>query len=175
MVVVVPMKIIFLDVDYVLNYEFSKTRIDGYLFVEDSKIELLKQLIEHTEGKIVLSSTWRFGWVYMDAPVPENDAYRQREIRHFIALRDKLQEFGLELLDRTPVSAEDDRGKEIDEWLRKWDGEPIESFVILDDMNGKYLRPHSNRLIRTSARKGLEQKHVDLAVKILNKPYIEKT
>lgn len=141
----------------------------------DEKIELLKQLADRTGAKIVLSSTWRYGWAYMDTRIPENDAFRQREIRHFLALQEKLREFGLEFLDRTPVSTEDDRGKEIDEWLRKWEGEPVESFVILDDLNGKYLRPHAGRLVRTSITKGLLQKHVELAVKILEKPYVEKT
>ncbi len=162
------MKIIFLDVDGVLNCEYCKVKIDGYNFVMDDKIDLLKQLVDCTGAEIVLSSTWRFGWFYMDSSGAK-DSFQQREIRHFIALRDKLQEFELELLDRTPVSVEDDRGKEIDEWLRKWEGEPVESFVILDDLNGKYLRPHAGRLVRTSITKGLLQKHVELAVKILEK------
>lgn len=170
------MKVIFLDIDGVLNCRCCKNFIDGYHFVMDEKILLLKQLVDRTTGaKIVLSSTWRYGWVYMDAYTSENDSFQQREIRHFIALRDKLQEFELELLDRTPVSVEDDRGKEIDEWLRKWEGEPVESFVILDDLNRKYLRPHAGRLVRTSITNGLLQKHVELAVKILEKPYVEKT
>lgn len=171
----VPMKVIFLDIDGILNCIHCKVKIDGFNFAMDEKIELLKQLADRTGAKIVLSSTWRYGWAYMDTRIPENDAFRQREIRHFLALQEKLSEFGLEFLDRTPVSTEDDRGKEIDEWLRKWEGEPVESFVILDDLNGKYLRPHAGRLVRTSITKGLLQKHVELAVKILEKPYVEKT
>lgn len=119
----------------------------------DKKILLLKQLVDRTGAKIVLSSTWRYGWVYMDAYTSENDAFQQREIRHFIALREKLREFGLEIFSRTPVSELDFRGAEIDQWLQEWEGEPIESFVIIDDMDGRYLRPHSNRFVQTSLQK----------------------
>lgn len=108
----------------------------------------------------------------MEAP-GEKDAFQQREIRHFLALKEKLHEFGLELMDYTPVINEgmNHRGEEIAQWLKEWEGEPIESFVILDDLNGKYLRPYSDKLARTPIRKGLEQRHVDLAVKILEKPF----
>lgn len=143
----------------------------------DEKLELLKQLIDRTGAKIVLSSTWRYGWRYMqDTHIPENDAFRQREIGHFLALQEKLREFELEFLDRTPVINEsmNHRGEEIDQWLREWEGESVESFVILDDLNGKYLRPHAGRLVRTSITKGLLQKHVELAVKILERPFVEK-
>ena len=49
------MKVIFLDVDGVLNSLSCKEKIDGYLFVEDEKIALLKELIDHTGAKVVLS------------------------------------------------------------------------------------------------------------------------
>lgn len=173
------MKVIFLDIDGVLNCQWCKNFLvpDGCYFVMDEKIILLRQLVDRTGTKIVLSSTWRYGWMYMqDTHIPENDAFRKREIRHFLALQEKLWEFELEFLDRTPVLNEsfNHRGEEIDQWLREWEGEPVESFVILDDLNGKYLRPHASRLVRTSLRKGLIQKHVELAVKILEKPYVEK-
>ena len=168
----VPMKVIFLDIDGVLNCMHCKMKIDGFNFIMDEKIELLKQLVDRTGAKIVLSSTWRFGWAYMEAS-GEKDTFQKREIRHFLALKEKLHEFGLELMDYTPVTNEsmNHRGEEIDQWLRERDSEPVESFVILDDLNGKYLRPHSDRLVRTSIRNGLEQRHVDLAVKILEKPF----
>lgn len=170
------MKVIFVDVDGVLNRAGCKVLIDGVYFVLDEKLALLKQLVERTGAKIVLSSTWRFGWLYREFELPEN-SQQTRDIRHFNALEEKFKEFGLEFFDRTPVL--DDqvycRGDEIDLWLKRWEdkegNEPIESFVIIDDMNGRELRPHANRLVRTSFTKGLLQKHVDLAVKLLEKPY----
>ena len=41
------------------------------------------------------------------------------------------------------------RGEEIDKWLSDWQGEEVESFVILDDMSGAELRPHSFYLVQT--------------------------
>lgn len=160
------MKLIALDVDGVLNATFTKERLDGFIFVSDCKLELLKQLIDRTGARVLLTSTWRQGWADMDTGL------NTRDVKHFIALRDKLLEFGIELMDYTPITnvGTNRRGEEIDMWMKDWKGEPIESLVILDDLNGVYLRPYSNRLVRTSFTKGLLQKHVDLAVKILNKP-----
>ena len=56
------MKIIFLDVDGVLNCATTKERVRDLLFVEDRKIQLLKELVDETGATIILSSTWRFGF-----------------------------------------------------------------------------------------------------------------
>lgn len=160
-------KIIGLDVDGVLNASFTKERLDGFIFVSPCKLELLKQLIDRVENpRILLTSTWRHGWVDLEKGLNTRDA------AHFIALRDKLLEYDIELMDHTPITngSMNRRGEEIDMWIKSWKGEPIESLVLLDDLNGAYLRPYSNRLVRTSFTKGLLQKHVDMAVKILEKP-----
>ncbi len=154
------MKVIFLDIDGVLNCDYCKTKIDGYFFVMDDKIELLREIIEQTDAKIVLISTWRRGWFDLERGIESRDQ------RHFVALRDKLQEFGIELMSYTPFR-QHGRGLEIEAWFEMWTGEAVERYVILDDMDGKFLRPHSRWLVRTSFAKGLTQKHVRLAVKIL--------
>lgn len=168
------MKVVFLDIDGVCNRSGCRILLDGIYFVLPEKLELLKQLIDCTGAKIVLSSTWRFGWEYRELLRPL-DTEEQREVRHFNALEEKFQEYGMEFFARTPIL--DDkvfcRGDEIDLWLREWNEagrEPVESYVILDDINGWELRPHSGRLVRTSFQKGLLQRHVDLAVKQLEKP-----
>lgn len=48
------MKIIFLDIDGVLNYENSKSK------VEEEKVKLLKEIVGRTDAEIVLSSDWRY-------------------------------------------------------------------------------------------------------------------
>ncbi len=163
-------KAIFLDVDGVLNTNYTQETVYGFTFVADSKLELLKQLIDLTGAKVVLSSTWREGWADMDA------GQDTRDVRLFVALRDKLKEYGIDLLGYTPVTDRgmQNRGAEIDMWLKDWKGEPIESMVILDDLDGRYLRPWSRKLVRTSMVTGLIQKHVDAAVKILELPLNNK-
>jgi hypothetical protein len=162
------MKVIFLDVDGVLNCNATRERIDGIYFVEDSKIEILKEIIESTDAKVVLSSTWRLGWVRMQREPNYHD-------KHFEMLRCKLLEHGIELFDCTPISDKGYRGDEIDEWLRCHSD--VESFVILDDDSD--MKPHLGRLVRTKwfvggAGGGLMRKHIKHAVELLNKPYIRK-
>lgn len=157
------MKVIFLDIDGVLNNSYTEEKIDQYIFVEDRKIELLKRLMDNTGAKIVLTSTWRHGW-------PElKEGKMTQDVKLFLALQNKLLEFDIEILDYTPITngAMNKRGEEIDAWLKEWQGEAVESFVILDDLSGVYLRPHSKYLVQTSFMKGLEEKHIYLAEKIL--------
>ena len=161
------MKVIFLDIDGVLNTYYTKETIEQYTFVSEDKILLLKELIDKTDAKIVLSYTWRRGWLCKECDDPEMLTSGDfQDIRLFNALQAKLAEYDIHMLGYT-----DDfglRGEEIDQWLKQWDGEPIESFVILDDMSGAELRPHSRYLIQTSMLEGLNEKHVARAIKILN-------
>lgn len=140
------MKVIFLDVDGVLNHGNSKIK------VEDDKIELLKQIINETKAKIVLSSDWRF-WLGTD----DEDV---------ALLQEKLKSIGTEIMSSTPDSKHGYRGAEIYQWINEWQGETIEKFVILDDRDD--MKPYMNRLVQTSFNLGLQEKHVKRAIKLLN-------
>ena len=147
------MKIIFLDVDGVLNCATTEERVRDLLFVEDRKIQLLKELVDETGATIILSSTWRFGF--------ENpNLYPE-----LLELENKLAQFGLLIEGSTPVDARGHRGKEIDEWL-KAHADEVESFVILDDDSD--VAPWNSRLVKTSWANGLQPNHIRAAKKILN-------
>ncbi len=152
--------------DGVLNCRYTERLIFSFLFVSSEKIELLKQLVERTGAKIVLSSTWRYGWADIDSGKEDTT-----DAKCFIALKEELENYGLDFLDYTPVMSEDmyQRGTEIGMWLKLWKGDYIDSFVILDDLNGRYLRPYAGKLVQTSMARGLQQVHIDKAVNILNK------
>ena len=106
------MNIIFLDIDGVLNHLGCKSFAPSKCyFVEDDKLILLKELIEKTEAKIVLSSTWRSGWKDL------NEGEETIDSLDFIALQNKLKEFNIELLDYTPLSPTRHRGTEILTWI----------------------------------------------------------
>ena len=165
-----PIKVLFTDVDGVVNAGWAANKPEykrnGALFVIPQKLELLQRIVEQTDTKLILSSTWRFGYYDLQKGIKSRDA------DDYLALVEKFQEYGLEFFSHTPVLNEslNHRGEEIDLWLKTWDGEPIESYAIVDDLNGCFLRPHSGRLVRTSFSEGLLPKHVDRIIELLNKP-----
>ena len=159
------MKVIFLDIDGTLNNDSTKDRFEGMIFLEDQKLRLLKELINETGAQVVLSSTWRRGWYCKDNGLMQ-DSFDLADIRLFEALQAKLAEHGIGLLGYT-----DDfglRGEEIDAWLKQWKGEPIEAYVILDDMDGREMHPHEDHLVQTAFWDGLLPEHVQKAAAILN-------
>lgn len=150
------MKVIFLDIDGVLNYTGSPTKLpNGYSFAEDDKIQLLKMIIDATGAKVVLSSDWRYGWI--------DEKHEWRD--DYIALRDKLLEYGIELMDKTPRLYGGHRGTEILQWINDWKGEYITNFIILDDRTD--MQPFSCVLIQTSPDTGLTTKDVSTAIQLL--------
>ena len=57
------MKIIFLDIDGVLNYRGCKSKSpSGCYGIEQDKVKLLKNIVEQTNAKLVLTSTWKTDW-----------------------------------------------------------------------------------------------------------------
>ena len=158
------MKVIFLDIDGVLNSISCKVKIEGFDFVEDEKVALLKEIIDLTGAKVVLSSTWRYGWYAMEH-IENPDEGDLRDIRMFEALRDKLLDFDIELLGYTEDFER--HGAEISAWLKNWQGEPIEAYAVLDDMGGNEIQPHCKYLVQTSMTHGLQAKYIKKVLKIL--------
>lgn len=155
------MKIIFLDIDGVLNSKdwFEKNKdIKGYREINPKKVEFLKEIVDKTNAKIVLSSTWR--------NIPEHPL--------FLFLVDVLRDKGLEIKSFTP-KLEQNRPKEIKTWLEEHKEEEIESFISLDDdFPEEDYKKYGIQgcLIETSFYEkdgGLRQEHVKKAIEILNK------
>lgn len=140
------MKIIFLDIDGVLNYENSKNK------VEEEKVKLLKEIVDRTGAEIVLSSDWRY-WLNTD----DED---------IILLERQLGKADLDIMSSTPITSHGYRGAEIHQWLNEWTGEAVERFVILDDNID--MKPYMERLVETDFKQGLCRKDVKRAIKLLN-------
>ena len=155
------LKILFLDIDGILNCENTTDLCGKYIGIEDSKVTLLKQVIDATNAKIVLSSTWRLGL--------NNKGHRLEH--HADYLKDKLAKCDLEIYDKTKNLGRhgDLRGKEINEWLSRHP--EVEQWVVLDDewfwdFNDYDIPEH---LVKTNFYgDGLTQKEVNEAIKILN-------
>lgn len=156
------MNIIFLDVDGVLNsrnklitiYNQTHKPHSGYSYpFDESCLENLERLVEATNSKLVITSTWR----------------KDEEGRNTLmkALKDyKLDE---RIVGYTPV-LETRREIEIKEFLSKLNSTP--NFVILDDDTDMgELLPH---LIKTDGQVGLTSKNVEEAIKKLSKNVIKE-
>lgn len=155
------MKLIFLDIDGVLNTNYTEELTPtAAIFVEDSKIKILKQIIDETDAKVVLSSTWRWGWMHLE------EGKESVLSEDFILLERKLREFNIELFDRTPYFGWGrDRGEEIKAYLDNRDD--VEGYVIIDDMSSIRLRPCDSHLLQTSEWEGLQEEHVEVAKRIM--------
>ncbi len=151
------MKIIFADIDGVLNEDTTPTRTKSrMIFIDEEKLLRLKRIVDTTGAKIVLSSTWRYD---RDDPKHNGD---------FLELREAFHNVGLDFYDFTPVDAIGiRRGMEIRAWLGLHRGE-VERFIILDDelfdFEERGLLP---RLIKTDFAYGglteeLTQEAIDL-------------
>ena len=149
------MKVIFLDVDGVLNNRHTRTRTcEGWCFVDDFLVARVRKIVDATGAVIVLSSTWRDEWNIKDESLNGSD---------FNELRAKFNEFGMDFFSRTGAWQKRGRGWEIMDWLERH--EAIESFVILDDWND--MGPVRDHLILTNPSLGLTEENVQEAIKIL--------
>jgi hypothetical protein len=191
------MKIIFLDIDGVLNHEIwyrkrmeikqgtdSKDWSDQYPFYEfdPDSVKLLNLIIEKTGAKVVVSSSWRHG----------------RTVGQLQEILDRVGFVG-EVIDTTPslnarigkdpAGYTVPRGCEIDWWLEKngdfqrinWskerqqeciDKSKVKNYVILDD-DSDMLYSQREHFVQTSFKDGLNEKKAIKAIEILNKTLID--
>lgn len=152
------MKVIFLDIDGVLNsylYDKEKNENDGNIDI--SRLELIKSLVDRTQARVVLSSSWRCHW---DPAGRETDATGKE-------LETVFFQHGIYLSDITPLLG-GNRSKEIRAWLSG--RSDIEGFVIIDDIKFGW-GDLEQYVVKTDYRigRGLEQSHIDKAIKILMK------
>lgn len=152
------MKVIFLDIDGVMNYRDEMTdkavKRGGFshlFFDTPSKrpIKALNKIIEETDAKVVISSTWRLNYP---------------SVREFWRML-WLCGFNGEVIGFTPCLSGKYRGHEIAQWLKNTDRN-VEQFVIIDDDSDMAHLIH--RLYKTDNKKGLTKKDVKPIINMLN-------
>ena len=157
------MKVIFLDVDGVLNSQDLFERCGEELVpIDEENIRSLKEIVDATGAKIVLSSSWRYGWTE-----------HRDEVQDWCQLLvDTLERYQMKIIDKTEYFSSGRREDEIKDWLGKCP-ERVESFVILDDGDYDWYRHgYDKHLVKTDfCTGGLRQEHVQKAVSILNKKH----
>ena len=184
--------IIFLDIDGVLN-GYNKWNILGWKLmcltksktlkrwyrnftdpcgVHERKVKRLAKIVKATNAKVVMSSSWRFGWW--------NTPY-EKQFEDQKKLTDLLNKYNIEVIDITPYSSDGRRDKEINEWLTNHE-DLVKRFVILDDERYDLECFVGSHLVQTSSvgkgemimghdreDTGLKNKHVKQAIKILRR------
>lgn len=162
------MKVIFLDIDGVLNSTKSikKNKSTDYGRFYDNpsmeSIRALNQIIAKTGAVCVISSVWRLGCDWMNI-------WRILDLCGFDG----------EIIGSTPINNKG-RGSEIAQWLideasgdnltvTRNEIRPVESYVIIDDdvfdITEKGQKKH---IIKTDSEVGLTGKDAEKAIKILN-------
>lgn len=151
------MKVIFLDVDGVLNFAGTEAKTpNGCMGIADTCVKKLKQIIDETNAFIVLISTWKREWNMDVEKCLPNGKY----------LVKKLDRRGLHIMDKTEDHI-DDRGRGIADWLKRHPN--VTDWVVLDDeVFDDYASfvPIDKRII-TSFVMGLTDDDVQNAIKIL--------
>ena len=158
------MKVIFLDIDGVLNEEKSRSRCCGYKGIDDKKAENLASIVKATGAEIVLISTWKDDW-------RKTDKSHQGMMANY--LDKKLKKQGLYVLDKT-ASVDKENGFHLSRGmgiLQFLSTHTIEKYVILDDyqfdydgcgLTGNYVKTDNKNGVLTEE---LSQK----AIEILNR------
>lgn len=138
------MKVLFLDVDGVLNMHSS----GGPMALNKKRIKELARVVETTGCKLVLSSTWR----------KLDDAKRK--------LRNHLGYKGMKIYSQTPADyfvERQVRGDEIQMWL---DNHTVECYAIVDD-DGDMLDHQRPFFVQTDGNQGLTAEKADALIEIL--------
>ncbi len=159
------MKVIFLDVDGVLNSDFpTRHQLASGEWIDRERVRLLGEIVRRTGAQLVLHSGWRF-WLDEELHPLRPEAEQ---------LLERLGEQGLRLLDKTKDLSNPDirknrryhrcKGKEILHWLRTHP--KPEAYVVLEDLDLHTLRLSSHQ-VRPDSHIGLTETEVERAVEIL--------
>ena len=127
------MKVIFLDIDGVLNCRKTPNPRKFPYIIDNELLARFRQLLEQTGASVVLSSTWR----------------------HDPAGIFSAKHYGVPFIDITPDMPSEPRCKEILEWLRN--KPEVTRYVVIDDEDDEL---DELPLFQPSSRTGLTEKIV---------------
>lgn len=166
------MKVIFLDIDGVLNSERwyinnHRHPVPGAAQIDLKYVRNLQKIVRRTGAVIVLSSTWR-------GAVKKSKNHPLHRI---------LDDYGMQIYDYTTTARAEgghQRGYEIQQWLD--DHPDVTNIVILDDDNDmvhleKYLvktkfNAYDGHKTSRWWLEGLNRKKTRAAIKMLKQPYV---
>ena len=143
------MKILFLDIDGVINSTRTLLAFDAYPHNFDGSdaelfdwvaVGLIRKLCEKTGAKICLSSSWRL----------------------YFSPKECAEALNLPIIDKTGDHST--RGLEINAWLA--DHPEVETSAIVDDFD-QFLESQQSRFVKTDEDEGLSYRNYKELVRIL--------
>ena len=149
-IIIAEMKIVFCDIDGVLNSElgFENNGVSG---IEEDKLSLLKSLLDKTEGELVITSKMRF---------KSMQESRLKTIKEAgIAIKDAFQS--------DPYSVTSKAAEVLGYLQNKAKG--CQSFIVLDDNDDGFTDSVGDRFLKINARTGLTKEDVEKAIALLNR------
>lgn len=169
------MNIVFLDVDGVLTnaqnwkkrYEYWQKYGDWISEFDEENIKILSIIIKETNAKAVLSSSCRGDW---------KDGINYLKLDASKRLQRLFDKHNIEVVGITPTIA---RTNNFDEKYTSWRENEIkyylnvhneiDHFCVIDDEIFD-LYTLKDYLVKTEAQYGLQEEHIENAIKILRKP-----
>lgn len=150
------MKILFLDIDGVLNSVRSAVALHGYPYRErchekfdEVALGLIRQICDKTRAKICLSSTWRLH-------LNEEGLLKLSEA------------IDLPIVSKTPRFIGKQRGYEIENWLNEFKNiSDITKYAIVDD-DRDMLKEQLPFFVKTSNRNGLLYEDYEKLLELLS-------
>ncbi len=155
------MKVIFLDIDGVLNSNFwndtHKREISDGTLIDEDKVMMLGQLIRNTNATVILHSGWRF-WFDRDVKPLRREAERLIEM---------FEKEDIKIDGVTPDHTTEEirkskkfslvKASEILAWISQHDN--IENWIVIDDLDlhNEEVRKHQ---IFTDAKIGLTVENI---------------
>ncbi len=141
------MKVVFLDIDGVLNYNTSEV-------FDKNCVSNLVKITKSTGAVVVLISSWRCLYMY--------EQYKNHEM--LINLEQMFKDNNIVFQDIAPYKG-DMRSEEVAEYLQE---HKVDSFVILDDCDYSYSVNYPNNWVQSWwFEKGLTEELADKAIRIL--------
>jgi hypothetical protein len=133
-----PMRVIFLDIDGVLNCASTHNPRKLPYFVDRKLLKRFKRLVQRTKAKVVLSSTWRYDPAGLFS----------------------AKYWGIPFIGTTPDMPTKPRSAEIKAWLKQHP--QVERFVVIDDEDDELddfplFQPSSKTGITPEMVRGIEK------------------
>lgn len=147
----VPSRVLFLDIDGVLNSLSSALALgDTNHHLDPVCVGLIARLLKETDTKVVISSSWRIG--------------RTVETLQFELDRLGAHRIGDRIIGRTGDGYNGHRGRQIKEWIEM--NAPNCTYIIVDD-DSDMLPAQKPYFVKTDFENGFRAAHYKKAMAIL--------